>query len=122
MYCGASKEEKERGCPNCEFTLQWNEFKHDCENLLAEDEVDRQRYYELKGQKCSKWQFEELYSDLAAIGATEARVGEDMVAPYWNIRTARLVSILRSERYKKRRIDDYDREQKAEAARREAKG
>lgn len=110
LDCDAPLSEREKGCPDCEVTILFNGFKSQCLQVLADDEAERARRFELEGRTRSHWQFDELLADLNRVAATEALVGEEGVAPYWTVTTYRLVQILRSERAKARRIDDWNRD------------
>lgn len=115
--CDAPKAQRDQGCPDCEVTKLFEYFRKECRRLLEEDEQQRARDLELKGHVKSEWQFPDLYNDLVRTSATEAMAGEDGVLPYWTIRMYQCVMILRSERSKARRVDDYARDQALDAAR-----
>jgi hypothetical protein len=84
-------------------------FHEACAELL------RERVF--RGRR-SPWSVKSLVRTVEEVAEMEAAAGEGRAGECWTVVTARLVSILRHERYKQRRVDDYNKAQEQARAER----
>lgn len=136
VRCLAPEADRVNGCPNCDFTIFYNQFKanynriveKDLKAALIERGVDPEAATRIaKEDAATKWTFENLAEDYRALSEIEARAGTETedapggIDPTWNVRIYAAIGIIREERYKVRREVNYEQEQEREAKDRAAR-
>jgi hypothetical protein len=100
--CALQRKRQKGICEGCAVKTIEDGFRDDC---LA-------YFKEIEGSE--KYDFDSVLVDYYAICALENGVPENGYRDGWNVLICRLVDILRSERHRRRRIDDYEFEKKLE--------
>lgn len=102
--CTRKQAAPRKGCPTCEFTINWNQFKK------ALDQ-------ELKKVKCSRTQARQWNGDylLKLVTETAYQAGlHKKSGRKWTVTTSILVSVYRSEIEKIKAIENFNLMQAAE--------
>ena len=93
--CGLTrgKKEKQKDCHECPAKELFAKFKADC-----------LKYQEIRNPR-NIYSFEDLLRAHTAASSLNNSIGGEVVNPRWTTRTAALVSIIRHEEIKKRRLE-----------------
>lgn len=130
--CIAPNRDPANGCPECEVTNAYREFE---KAYLRQLEFDLRQGLEREGGRSSKaiglivanqlqdtrYPFELIVEYIGELLELESMSGgEEAHNPDWNVRTAKAIRILRTERAKVRREHLYDATEAAKAEARAA--
>lgn len=111
--CTRKRAEPRRGCPNCEWTIQYQTFLKE-----LDAELSLVKGGSRKG--ALRWPRKMLLKtvyDVASLAASR----DKGFGPKWTVVTSLLVSIYRDEVAKKRSIDQFNATQAADAAREQSR-
>lgn len=92
-----------RGCPDCEYQIQWA--------LMLEELADEIRRTMPKWKDADRWPLTELLNAVNDAAGLDAEVRGRGYGRKWSIVTARLVDVYRDESSKPRRIQLWNMEQ-----------
>jgi hypothetical protein len=108
--CTRPSKQPRKGCPTCEFTIQYKIFLHE-----MEQEFRRGAPTHRDNRKWPVRHMLDVYAQVAAADAAVRGKGQDRK---WSVVTAILVSIVRDERGKSDAVDYYNDRERAAAIRR----
>jgi hypothetical protein len=95
------------GCPRCEYMIQWNGFKAECEKAIAQKSP---------GPKADEdWPISLILRYLNDVSTIDTQVRGKGYNGNWTVLTSALIGVYRDELQKSRAEDDWNREQTAKA-------
>lgn len=106
--CTRKRSDPRNGCPNCEYTIQYNQFMSNLESELSVKGNAEQR---------RKWSIKfllDLVGKVSHQSTLHTTYGRD-----WTVVTTALVNIYRDERDKIKAIESFKLHQEIEAARKQ---
>lgn len=112
--CTRRNADPRRGCPNCEWTVQWQTFLKELDAELSK----------VKGgtrEGARRWPRKALLESVYQVIGL-ANKYKDSEGPNWTVVTSLLVSVFRDERAKKESIDQFNATQAIEQQREQVKG
>jgi hypothetical protein len=92
-----------RGCPDCEYQIQWAEMVREIEAEIHRTMPD--------WKDANRWPIRELLNAVNDAAALDAEVNGRGHGRKWSIVHARLVDVYRDEKSKPRRIDLWNLQQ-----------
>lgn len=99
--CVRRKADPRRGCPNCEFTIQYGFFKKELEEELR-------KLPRSTREGADKWPTEYLLKVLSDVATLSGSVKKGRKGKNWSVVTSTLVSVYRDEVTKKQVIDNFN--------------
>lgn len=105
--CTRKQADMRNGCPTCEYMIQWNGFKAECEKEIAKNSPGPQADID--------WPVSLILHYLNDVSTFDTQVRGKGYNPNWTVTTLALIGVYRDELQKSRAEDDWNREQEAKA-------
>lgn len=108
--CTRKKAKPRQGCPDCEFTIHYKQFRKALDKELSQVKSTREQARKWSGEYLLK-----IVGEIAHLASLYKNTG-----PNWTVVTAVLVAVYRDEIAKMKSIDNWKLIQEAEEARKKA--